>query len=129
MKKDTNDFTFATPGELVSFVTKDSGERVGFDSGMVRDTSVSKVRYDLVWQPLLKRWAELMGRGAQKYEANNWKKANSQEELDRFKESAYRHFIDWFNEENISEDHGAAVLFNIAGAEYVKEKLKNNVKP
>ena len=105
------------------FVTKDSGERQQFSTGMVRDTSSNKIRYDLVYMPMLKRWAELMTRGAVKYSANNWKKASTQEELDRFKESAFRHFMTWFLEEDFSEDHAAAVLFNISGVEYVKEKL------
>lgn len=67
------------------FVTKDSGERQQFSTGMVRDTSANKIRYDLVYMPMLKRWAELMTRGAIKYSANNWKKASTQEELDRSK--------------------------------------------
>ena len=111
-------------GDMKEFVTKDSGERQQFESGMVRDTARSKVRYDLIWTPLLKRWAALMGRGAEKYGDNNWMKANSKEELARFRESAIRHFYQWFNDENPEEDHAAAILFNIAGAEFTKEKLK-----
>lgn len=110
--------------DMSEFVTKDSGERQEFSTGMVRDTSASKVRYDLVYLPMLKRWAELMGRGAAKYSARNWEKASTQEELGRFKESAFRHFMQWFMEENQEEDHAAAVFFNISGVEYVKEKLR-----
>lgn len=106
------------------FVTKDSGERQQFETGMVRDTTGDKIRYDLVDMPMLKRWAELMTRGAAKYGPNNWKKAATQEELDRFKESAFRHFMTWFLEEDTSEDHAAAILFNVAGVEMVKSKLK-----
>ena len=105
------------------FETKDSGNRQEFSTGMVRDTSTNKIRYDLVYMPMFKRWAELMTRGAVKYSANNWKKAATQEELNRFKESAFRHFMTWFLDEDRSEDHGAAVFFNISGAEYVREKL------
>lgn len=101
------------------FTTKDSGERALFPTGMVRDVSTDKDRYDLVYMPMLKRWAQLMGRGAKKYTPNNWKKASTQEELDRFKESAIRHFMQWFNGEGPEEDHAAAVFFNISGAEYV----------
>jgi len=111
------------------FTTKDSGERQEFASGMKRDSKRSKVRYDLVDTNMFKRWAELMGRGAEKYGDNNWKKANSEEELNRFRESAFRHFMQWFNGENFEEDHAAATYFNIAGAEYVKEKLKCNDLP
>lgn len=104
------------------WMTKDSGERHQFSTGMVRDTSKDKPRYDLVWKPGLKRVAELMGRGAVKYTANNWMKASTQEELDRFKESANRHFEQWFAGET-DEDHMAAVIFNLFGAEYVKGNL------
>jgi hypothetical protein len=107
----------------LGYVTKDSGERQQFDSGMVRDSQRSKTRYDLVYLPMLKRWADLMGRGADKYGERNWEKAEGEEELNRFKESAFRHFIQWFMEENLDEDHAAAILFNVSGAEYVKEKL------
>lgn len=108
---------------LTGFITKDSGQRQEFSTGMKRDISTDKIRYDLVDMPMLKRWAELMTRGAIKYGPNNWKKAATQEELDRFKESAFRHFMTWFLNEDISEDHGAAVYFNIAGAEMVRSKL------
>ena len=110
------------------FITKDSGERQEFSTGMVRDTSASKIRYDLVYMPMFKRWAELMTRGAVKYSPNNWKKASTQQELDRFKESAFRHFMTWFLEEDNSVDHGAAIYFNVAGAEYVKERLREKME-
>jgi hypothetical protein len=105
------------------FETKDSGERVEYPSGMRRDTDKNKPRYDLVYLPMLKRWAELMGRGAEKYGDNNWQLASSDEELSRFKASAFRHFIQWINGEE-DEDHGAAVFFNISASEYLKEKNK-----
>lgn len=106
----------------MDFQTKDSGQRQEFSSGMVRDVQTNKPRYDLLDMPLLKRWAELMGRGAVKYGENNWKKAAGEEELKRFKASALRHIFQWFNGD-IDEDHAAAVCFNLAGAEMVKAKL------
>lgn len=108
------------------YVTKDSGERKTFDSGMVRDTNDGKMLWHLIAAgPMLRRWAALLTRGARKYSANNWMKAKGQEELDRFRESAFRHFMQWFNGEE-DEDHAAAVMFNINGAEYVKD---GNAKP
>jgi len=107
------------------FVTKDSGERALFESGMVRDVSTNKIDYSLVLDgPMFQRWAELMDRGAKKYAARNWMKANGQAELDRFRESAFRHFLQWFRGDT-DEDHGAAVMFNINGAEYVKERINS----
>jgi hypothetical protein len=106
----------------MAYETKDSGERQEYSTGMMRDTSTNKARYDLLDLPMLARWADLMARGAEKYGAHNWKKAKTQEELDRFRESAIRHFFQWFSGDT-DEDHGAAVYFNIAGAEMVKAKL------
>lgn len=109
------------------WVTKDSGKRAEFASGMRRDTADGKLDFTLCHLPMLKRWAGLMTRGKVKYGKNNWMKANSQEELERFQESAFRHFVQWLEGEE-DEDHAAAVIFNISAAEYVKERLAANDK-
>lgn len=111
------------------YITKDSGKRQEYKSGMRRDLQEGKTRYDLVIpldmeHSLFERWAELMTRGAVKYGERNWEKANSTEEYMRFRASAFRHFMQWFNGKD-DEDHGAAVLFNIQCADYVKEKLND----
>jgi hypothetical protein len=111
------------------FITKDSGHRMTFDSGMVRDTNAGKMLWHLVTAgPLLRRWAGLLTRGAQKYSPNNWMKASGQAELDRFRESAFRHFMQWYNGET-DEDHAAAVFFNINGAEYEKASKMSSLLP
>lgn len=104
------------------FVTKDSGQRVDYPSGMRRDVDTGKARYDLIPRTMLRRLAELYARGAVKYGDNNWQLANSEEELTRFKASAFRHFVQWLDDER-DEDHGSAVFFNIAAAEHVRAKL------
>lgn len=104
------------------FITKDSGKRQEFESGMMRDTQEDKPRYDLCYEPLLTDWAFLMHRGAKKYTENNWKNANSTEELNRFKASAWRHFIQFMKGEE-DEAHHAAILFNIGGCMYLMDKL------
>lgn len=112
---------------VVGYQTKDSGDRTQYASGMVRDRNDDKTRYDLIipldGECMLDRWAELLTRGAAKYEARNWEKANSQEELDEFIQSAWRHFRKWLRGDQ-DEDHGAAVFFNVQGAEYVRRKLE-----
>jgi hypothetical protein len=108
------------------FITKDSGQRQEFSTGMQRDVQEGKPRYDLVDWPMIRRWAELMERGAKKYGEHNWKKAATEEECSRFKASALRHLIQWFNGES-DEDHAAAVYFNISGAEMVKEKMNAKI--
>lgn len=113
------------PGQQTSFETKDSGARAQFASGMQRDTSEGKVRWDLALDgPIFKRYAELMTRGAVKYEARNWMKAQGEEEAERYRESACRHFFQWLNGET-DEDHAAAVVFNLNGYEYVLQRLKD----
>lgn len=116
-----------------SFQTKDSGDREQYDSGMVRDTNEGKPRFDLVLpegvpyrDQLFTRVAELMARGAQKYGDRNWEKAAGEAELKRAKESAFRHFMQWYCGET-DEDHAAAVFFNIQEAEFVKGKQATTV--
>lgn len=127
-----------TEGKPV-FVTKDSGERRQFESGMQRDTTTGKWLFHLVrFGPMFLRWVGLLTRGAVKYDENNWMRANGEEELKRFLESAERHFAVWMtyrqtgvNIEDpehptrnpLTEDHAAAVFFNINGAEYVVERM------
>jgi len=113
------------------FITKDSGKRKKFSSGMQRDLSVDKPRFDLIFpvgqkyeDTLLYRWAMLMMRGAKKYNPRNWEKANGQEELDRFKESSFRHFLQWWLSVEDGEDHCVATLFNMNAYEFVRQKMK-----
>lgn len=110
-----------------TFITKDSGKRQEFESGMVRDTTEGKTLWHKVADgPLLRRWAELLTRGAEKYPDEqgraNWMKAEGEEEWLRFRQSAFRHFMQWYNGDT-DEDHAAAVFFNINGAEYVEDKV------
>lgn len=112
----------------MAFETKDSGARVDMANGMVRDTSDGKVDHTLLLDgPLLHRWAELLTRGAVKYGKRNWCKAlesnpgdTREETRARFRESAMRHFFQWL-EGDRSEDHAAAVLFNLNGYEAMRD--------
>lgn len=118
----------------MTYKTKDSGKRQDYKSGMRRDVTDNKPDFylcltDLPYEKqLLTRWASLMERGATKYGRRNWQLANSEEELERFKASAFRHFIQWITNADNEEDHASAVLFNINAAEYVKEKLNGNTR-
>lgn len=137
--------TKAAPGE---YVTKDSGKRQEFSTGMKRDTETGKPRFDLVEpmsQPFNERMstrlASLMARGASKYGDRNWEAAETPEELLRYLSSAERHFRQWVQQvkaqaglsywvdaglveaELMEEDHASATVFNITGAEYVKGRI------
>jgi hypothetical protein len=106
------------------FLVNDSGEQTAFESGMVRDTSSGKTDYTLIVDgPMLDRWAVHLTKGAAKYAKRNWMQANGPAELERFMESAMRHFLQWFRGET-DEDHASAVFFNVNGAEFVKDKMR-----
>jgi len=112
------------------FDVKDSGKREEYDSGMVRDTDEGKTLWHLVADgPMLKRYAEHLTKGAAKYTPRNWMKARGEEEYDRFRESAYRHFMQWYLGEGTEEDHASATLFNMNGAEYVAAMMSEGPDP
>lgn len=105
------------------FVTKDSTVRVALEGGMERDTADGKIDYTLVHDgPMFERWAQLLDRGARKYDKRNWMRGQGREVYDRFVESAYRHFVQWLRGDR-DEDHAAAVLFNLNGAERLRPTL------
>lgn len=158
----------------MDFVTKDSGTRQTFDSGMVRDTQDGKLRFDLAFDGplcwalfdgtpqaylaqaakewyehggvnlaanvvreiarlekcsvfvLMEQYAALMMRGAVKYTERNWMQATGEAELSRFTSSFCRHLKQYLNGE-VDEDHKAAVMFNLNGAEYVRDRINHEI--
>lgn len=107
---------------MSEFEVKDGGERIEFSSGMQREPDIGKIQFDLVFEgPILRRWAIHLTKGAIKYARNNWMKANSITELERFRASAARHFAQWMAGDT-DEDHAAAVIFNMNGVEYIREQ-------
>lgn len=101
-----------------NFITKDSGKREEFPTGMVRDTQTGKPRFDLIPTEGLRRLADLYARGAEKYSDNNWKKGQP---YSRVYASLFRHLIQW-REGDRSEDHMAAVAWNAFAIMYYEEK-------
>lgn len=118
---------------MSEFEIKDSGQRQQFDSGMVRDTTEGKIDYHRVFDgPMLERWAVHLTKGATKYPdvrpgVANWTLADGPAELARFKASALRHFVQWFRGDT-DEDHAAAIMFNVNGAEYVRGRKEKSPK-
>lgn len=96
---------------------KDSGKKKKYESGFQRDINDNKPLYNLIPHELLTRLALHYTEGAVKYGKGNWKKASSQEEYERFQESAYRHFIAW-QRGDIDEDHAVAIIWNIISYEW-----------
>ncbi len=106
------------------FIIKASGERKEYESGMKRSPTTGRPRYDLMDKDMLYRWAMLLAKGAEVHGERNHEKACTQEEVDRFKESAFRHFMDYIFDVNTGEDNAAATIFNIAGIERTRKKMK-----
>lgn len=118
---------------MTDYVTKDSGERAQFESGMQRDTEKGKPRFDLMLaegvpyeEQMITRFAALLGRGAEKYDDRNWEKADSEAEMARMKSSAFRHFMQWMSGET-DEDHAAGTMFNILAFETTKYKVEKDL--
>lgn len=116
------------------FTVKDSGQRQSYGSGMVRDVQEGKPRFDLLVpedvpfeEQFLTRAAVHMTKGAQKYGFRNFEKANSREEVDRFRASAFRHFMQWYCGMT-DEDHASAVLFNLIAAETTSWKIRRTTE-
>lgn len=119
---------------MPEFETKDSGQHAEYASGMVREWQKGKPRFALMLtkrQPygeqMLTRYASLLARGAVKYDSRNWEEGDSEEELERAKESLLRHVMQLLSGET-DEDHAAAAWFNIQAIEYFRWRIAEKKK-
>lgn len=97
-------------------------DQITMPSGMVRGTETGKPDFTLVDLTMLERWAVHMTAQIDAKGHNNWRLAGSTDDLERFRRSAWRHFVQWMRGDT-DEDHAAALMFNIAGVELVRGKL------
>lgn len=111
------------------YVTKDNGTRTEFDSGMQREIKAGLPRFELLVpegvpysEQMLTRLASLVAKGAEKYASRDWEQACTQEELESFRASAHRHFMQFMCGES-DEDHAAAVMFNVMAVETIRYKI------
>lgn len=118
-----------------SYIVKDSGQRLQFASGSLRDTAEGKLKWSrILFGPMAKRWAWHLTKAEEKYPdptpgIPNFTLIETDEELARYRESALRHFMQWWEGET-DEDHAAAVFFNVNGVEIIKQKqAQHAVKP
>ena len=108
------------------FTIKTSGEKMAFESGMVRDNEDTKTDFtNRLHGPMLRRWAEHLTKAKSNYpdvapEVPNWTIGDGDEEYYRFRRSLFRHTMDYL-EGKRDEDHAAAIFFNIDGAERIYE--------
>ena len=107
----------------MQYITKDSWVRKERKSWFHRDTDEGKPRYDLIPFDCLKRLAELYARWSVKYWDNNRRLAEEQDAIDRFRQSAFRHFMQRMNWEN-DEDHWFWCVFNIFAYEHLTNRYK-----
>lgn len=104
------------------------GEKQQSESGMERHVEAMKIDYSLALDgPMFERLALHLSKALKcnggDYDERNWMKASTQEDADRFKRSAVRHFYQWMRGDQ-DEDHAAAVMFNINGYEYTIKRLE-----
>lgn len=113
---------------ITKFSIKDSGKRHEFASGSLRDTAEGKIKWSrITFGPMMRRWAAHLTKAEAKYPdptpgVPNFSLISTEEERIRYRESAFRHFMSWFNGET-DEDHAAATFFNINGVEIINNKL------
>ncbi len=91
----------------MEYITKDSGKHAVYESGMKRDTAEGKGAYELISPIALRRLAQLLERGAVKYEARNWEKGSP---MSRLMQSTIRHLFQYL-EGARDEDHLAAGMW------------------
>ncbi len=103
----------------------DSGERIVFKTGAIKDAEVGKGRYDLL-SPIafhrLALWAEA---GMLKYDHRSWEGGIP---LSEYVDSAFRHLMKIMcgMEE---EDHMAAVMWNAMALIHTSELIKRGLLP
>ena len=97
---------------------KDSGERIKFESGAVRDIQEGKGRMDLLPMCALIRLSKHYEAGAVKYKERNWEQGIP---IHSFMDSAHRHIAEYMDGAT-DEDHLCAAAWNLMCAMWTEEK-------
>jgi hypothetical protein len=95
----------------------DTGERMTYDGGGMREPSTGKGAYELISPFALDRIAVWYELGARKYADRNWEKGIP---FGRLIQSALRHMIRWMQGRR-DEDHLAAVCWNVMAMMHFEE--------
>lgn len=115
----------STRDRVDEYVTHDSGTRETQTTGMQRDSRAGKGRFDLIPTLPLKRLAQLLERGALKYGDRNWERGGR---LSRYLDSAMRH-LNEFRSGELTEDHLAAVCFNVMALMHTADQIARGLLP
>ena len=99
--------------------------RMIVETGAWRSADTGRGRYDLLPPAALERWAKRMEWGAKKYGDRNWEKGLP---MARFLNSAFRHLAQYMAGDT-TEDHLAAVLFNVGGLMFVEAGVHSHTLP
>lgn len=97
----------------------DSGTRSEFPTGAVRDEMHGRGNPSDIPPCALRRLGQHFEAGARKYSRHNWMKGIP---LSRYQDSIMRHVTAWA-EGDLSEDHAAAVLWNMACAMHTELEI------
>jgi hypothetical protein len=101
-------------------------EVVELPSGMRRSNTAGKTDYTLALDgPMFERYAKHLTAAVPSKGKRNWMNAQSEDDLERFREGFLRHAVQWLRGDD-DEDHAAALFFNVTGAEYVKDQLSRS---
>lgn len=101
----------------MNYTTKDSGKKIKFKTGAVRNSQTEKLRYDLIPTHALKRIAGLYMRGASIYGERNWEKGLT---FSNLVASLERH-LNQFKQGDKDEDHLAACAWNVLALLHFQE--------
>jgi Domain of unknown function (DUF5664) len=112
-------------GEGFKGVQDHGGERQRTETGGEREAATGKGRFDLVPAYPHMRLAQHYENGAVKYADRNWEKGL---QLGRFLDSAERH-MNQFKAGDRSEDHLAAILWNIYGYVWTEKEIEEGRLP
>jgi len=96
----------------------DSGKRVEYENGVLRETNCNKGRCDLLPFYTLIKLSKQFEIANEKYPERNWEQGMP---LHCFLDSAIRHLFKYMDGQN-DEDHLTSALWNIACAIWTEEK-------
>ena len=104
-----------------------------FPGGGQRESQAGRPRFDLLItlntpyeQQFLTRLARHMAKSLEKYPERNWEQFTDLEAVQRAESAAMRHIMQWMSGDS-SEDHAAAVVFNLMAAEHAKQQMERKV--
>jgi hypothetical protein len=106
--------------KYVSVTTSGNGMHVN-ENGGNRDSAEDKLDYTLLPIPALNRITQHYVNGMKKYKRDNWKKLSTPEDIERYKQSMFRHLIQYLEGQD-NEDHLAAVVWNAMALLYFEQK-------